>query len=83
MCCVGCIGGAGNPRAARDRLEERQQALYDVDEASTIRRSHENPAVQALYRRFLGEPGSELAHKLLHTQYVPGAPGAVVKATAK
>lgn len=85
MRCAGCIGGAGNPRAQPDRLRERQQALYDVDEASAIRRSHENPAVQALYRRFLGEPGSALAHKLLHTQYVPGAPPAIVKekATAK
>lgn len=81
-CCAGCIGGAGNPRAKQDRLQERQQALYDADAACTIRRSHENPAVQELYRRFLGEPNSELAHKLLHTHYVPGAPAAVVKEKA-
>jgi NADP-reducing hydrogenase subunit HndD len=59
---------------------ERQQALYDVDERSIIRRSHENPAVQAIYAQFLTEPNSLLAHKLLHTHYVAGAPPAVQKA---
>jgi NADP-reducing hydrogenase subunit HndD len=51
---------------------ERQEAMYAVDERRTIRRSHENTAVQALYAQFLTEPNSHLAHKLLHTHYVPG-----------
>eukprot|EP00892_Ulva_mutabilis_P001561 jgi/Ulvmu1/11405/UM075_0067.1 len=81
-CPGGCIGGAGNPRAEPGRLQERQQAMYAIDEARHIRRSHENPAVRELYRRFLGEPNSHLAHELLHTHYVPGAPAAVVKPKA-
>jgi len=33
-----------------------------------LRFSHENPAVQDIYQEFLGEPGSEVAHRLLHTE---------------
>lgn len=76
---AGCIGGAGNPRASRERLSERQRALYSIDERMELRQSHENPAVQYLYASFLGEPGSDVAHRLLHTHYVPGGAPAVVK----
>ena len=31
--------------------------------------SHLNPEVQALYKDYLGEPGSEKAEHLLHTDY--------------
>ena len=42
----------------------------DIDARKAIRRSHENPAVQALYRDFLqGEPNSPKSHHLLHTHY--------------
>ncbi|MFA5336652.1 MAG: iron hydrogenase small subunit, partial [Candidatus Omnitrophota bacterium] len=34
-----------------------------------IRKSHENPAVQAIYKEFLGAPLSEKSHHLLHTTY--------------
>lgn len=80
---AGCIGGAGNPKASPERLAERQQAIYDIDERHSVRRSHENPAVKELYKQYLGEPNSELAHRLLHTHYVPGSPAAVVKPPVK
>lgn len=35
------------------------QALYDEDEATVLRKSHENPLVQRVYEEFLGQPGSE------------------------
>lgn len=53
-------------------VQKRQAAMYDLDERSTIRRSHENPLIQQLYKTFLGEPNSHKAHDLLHTHYVPG-----------
>ena len=53
-------------------VQKRQAAMYDLDERATIRRSHENPLIQALYKEFLGEPNSHKAHDLLHTHYVPG-----------
>ena len=74
-CPGGCIGGGGQPIPAEGpgALEAvrrtRIQSLYSLDEAATIRRSHENPAVQALYREFLGEPLGERSHHLLHTHY--------------
>ena len=36
----------------------------------TIRKSHQNPAIIELYKEYLGEPGSEKAHHILHTSYV-------------
>ena len=34
-----------------------------------LRKSHENPEIISIYKEFYGEPGSEKAHHLLHTQY--------------
>jgi iron only hydrogenase large subunit-like protein len=47
----------------------RAKALYAEDEASALRKSHENPYVQALYKEYFGEPCSHKAHELLHTHY--------------
>ena len=48
----------------------RAKVLYDSDKNNPIRKSHENPAIKELYATFLGEPGSEKAHHLLHTTYI-------------
>ena len=45
------------------------QALYEIDRSLPVRKSHENPVLQVLYRDFLGEPGQGRAHDLLHTGY--------------
>lgn len=75
-CPGGCIGGGGQPRSKdKDILKKRQNSLYGVDEKQTLRRAHENPIVQEIYREYLGEPGSEKAHELLHTHYVECGPG--------
>ena len=50
-------------------LRQRAKALYSIDTQNRIRKSHENPAVQALYREYLGKPGGVRAHELLHTTY--------------
>lgn len=72
-CPGGCIGGGGQPFHHGDSevLEKRAAALYTADQRKAIRKSHENPSIIKLYEEFLGEPGSELAHKLLHTEYFP------------
>lgn len=70
-CPGGCIGGGGQPRPTDDEVRQKRIAgIYNVDEAKTIRKSHENPAVLEVYREYLGEPNSEKAHQLLHTHYV-------------
>jgi NADP-reducing hydrogenase subunit HndD len=76
MCCPGgCVGGGGQPiLSATERLEvdyreERGKAIYEVDRNMPLRKSHENPAVQTLYKEYLDKPLSEKSHKLLHTHY--------------
>lgn len=74
-CPGGCVMGGGQPiknskiRAEVDVRKLRADALYSIDEKSTIRKSHENPIVKKIYKEFLKKPGSELAEKLLHTTY--------------
>ena len=73
-CPGGCIGGGGQPRtklpqeipAKRARIE----SLYGLDALNQIRASWENPEIQTLYTKFLGEPLSDLSESLLHTQYI-------------
>jgi len=74
-CPGGCIGGGGQPRFTTDEVRERRiAAIYAEDEGKPIRKSHENPAVQQLYKEFLGAPNSETSHRLLHTHYHPKHP---------
>ena len=70
-CPGGCINGGGQPYLHGDAalLEKRMKGIYTEDERKTLRLSHENPDILALYKEFLGEPGSEKAHHLLHTEY--------------
>lgn len=72
-CPGGCINGGGQPylKGRRGILAKRMEGLYAEDEKKAIRKSHENPAVLKLYEEFLGEPGGEKAHALLHTHYDP------------
>ncbi len=75
-CPGGCVNGGGQPqvhakvRNFNDIRAIRAKALYSIDEANTVRFSHENPDIQTLYKDYLGEPGSHKAHELLHTSYV-------------
>lgn len=80
-CPGGCIAGGGQPivrscflpNEADDILdtykEKRAAALYSEDEKQTLRQSHKNEQVKALYDEYLGEPNSHKAHELLHTSY--------------
>ena len=77
-CPGGCVNGGGQPiQPARvknwiDIRAERAKAVYSEDLRLPIRKSHQNDSVmKGIYEGFIGEPGSELAHKLLHTHYTP------------
>ena len=69
-CPGGCINGSGNPapQLTTDR-EERLEVLYRLDEMAPIKKSQDNPAVQAIYSAWLGEPMGEISHHALHTTY--------------
>ncbi|MBQ5991465.1 MAG: iron hydrogenase small subunit, partial [Clostridia bacterium] len=74
-CPGGCVNGGGQPiqpgavRNFVDLRAKRAAGLYGEDDKMQLRKSHENPEVQALYRDYLGEPNSHKAHELLHTHY--------------
>lgn len=87
MCCPGgCINGGGMPIVRHAFLpnedvdivdtfrQKRAAALYSEDERCTLRQSHNNPQIQELYAKFLGEPNSHKAHELLHTTYAGREP---------
>ena len=74
-CPGGCVNGGGQPyvhdevRNWMDLKAVRAKALYDYDKCKDLRKSHENPAVDTLYKEFFGKPSSHKAHELLHTGY--------------
>lgn len=74
-CPGGCVMGGGQPiksskiRSTTDVRKLRADSLYTIDEKSTIRKSHQNPALLKIYEEFFEEPGGEMAHKYLHTSY--------------
>lgn len=80
-CPGGCIGGGGQPYPPKgyhfldpELLAKRASALYKIDHNKKIRASNHNPSIQKLYKEFLGIPGGEKAHQLLHTHYHPRLP---------
>ncbi len=66
VCPGGCIGGGGQPISTPEILEKRRKAMIKVDRQDDIRVSSENPEVKELYAEYLLEPGSRVAHSLLH-----------------
>lgn len=75
-CPGGCINGGGQPYINGDRkaaLAARMEGIYAEDAGKEKRLSHENSDIKKLYEEFLGEPGGEKAHHLLHTHYCSNA----------
>ena len=76
-CPGGCVNGGGQP--IHDGCElagVRAEKLYGLDRVAKYRNSYENPQVKAAYENYLGEPLSERAEQLLHTdQHAWSMPG--------
>jgi iron only hydrogenase large subunit-like protein len=69
-CPGGCLGGGGQPIPTTWAIrQKRAESIYREDVNLGIRKSHENPEIQALYRDFLSEPLGTRSHHLLHTAY--------------
>ena len=72
-CPGGCIGGGGQPKNLLKNADETRKsriaALYQRDGSMTLRTSHENPEIKAVYEAFYGQPLSPLAEQMLHTTY--------------
>ena len=75
-CPGGCVNGGGQPTQPAtvhnftDLKAIRGKALYVADENLPVRKSHESEAVKTVYAEYFGEPGSHVAHEVLHTSYV-------------
>jgi len=81
MCCPGgCVAGGGQPKLlpgldVAAAIARRRDALAAHDRELSLRASHQNPAVVALYETFLEKPMGRRAHQLLHTRYGEAAGG--------
>lgn len=65
-CKRGCIAGGGQPTPIGPRTKKaRYEGMYNIDKASQIKLSNENPIIKSLYDSMLR--GKE--HKLLHNEY--------------
>jgi NADH-quinone oxidoreductase subunit G/[NiFe] hydrogenase diaphorase moiety small subunit len=72
-CPGGCLGGGGQPIPTTPEIRAaRARAIYAEDSSYAVRKSYLNPAVRAVYDKFLQNgPCSHEAHRLLHTTYTP------------
>jgi len=62
-CPGGCIGGAGQPIPQNNDVRlKRTKGIYRVDNASPIKRSEDNPAIEALYNGVL-KSNREILHR--------------------
>ena len=74
-CSGGCVNGPGQPKVTADQKDkidvrvERARALFEEGATLEYRKCHQNPDIIKMYEDYFGEPGSELAHKYLHTYY--------------
>ncbi|MEN6618638.1 MAG: NADH-dependent [FeFe] hydrogenase, group A6 [Rikenellaceae bacterium] len=70
-CPGGCLGGGGQAIPTTWEIRQKRAiSIYREDSLKPIRKSHENPAIKALYDEFLVEPLGHHSHELLHTHYV-------------
>lgn len=73
-CPQGCISGGGQPKLyleteKKEAFRKRKQGLYEEDALQTVHASHQNPAIEKIYKDFLGKPLGHKSHTLLHTKY--------------
>lgn len=69
-CPGGCLGGGGQAIPTTWAIrQKRADSIYREDTLHAIRKSHENPAIKAIYSDFLKEPLGHTSHELLHTSY--------------
>ena len=71
-CEGGCIAGGGQPRNNLNTpalKNKRAKGLYKSDNKMKIRNAFDNPDIIDIYDNFLGDVGSSVCHKYLHTNY--------------
>jgi ferredoxin hydrogenase small subunit len=56
-------------------MQKRLDGVYNADKKFAVRASQDNSQVQALYKNYLGEPGSRRSHELLHMRFIDRSAG--------
>lgn len=72
-CPGGCLNGGGQI-VSSDEIQDfvllnRKKAVSAIDKKQSARNASENETIQKIYEGFLGKPGSQKAHELLHTRF--------------
>ena len=70
----GVITENGGQIVSSDEMQDsvllnRKKAVSAIDKKQSARNASENETIQKIYEEFLGKPGSEKAHELLHTRF--------------
>lgn len=71
-CEGGCISGGGQPTIflnTNNLKQKRMNSLYKSDKRMKLRCASMNPDIKEIYDNFLGEAGSNIALKYLHTEH--------------
>lgn len=74
-CPGGCVNGGGQPHVSYEDREKidirtvRASVLYKQDKNALKRKAHDNVALNKMYETYMGEPGQDKAHQLLHIKY--------------
>jgi iron only hydrogenase large subunit-like protein len=68
-CPADVSAAAASPSHDVGDQKKRAESIYKEDINLGIRKSHENPDIQALYKEWLEKPLGEKSHHLLHTDY--------------
>lgn len=67
-CLGGCIGGGGQPVPVNAEIrKKRAQALYQIDDRSSLRTAHASPIIQKLYKEFLNN--HKIIHQVCHSRF--------------
>ncbi len=74
-CPSGCINGGGQPfvdsyiRNNINYQTKRSKGLYNIDKNLKSNQAIDNIYIKKMYKEYLGESNSALAHKILHRNY--------------
>ncbi|HOY32488.1 MAG TPA: [Fe-Fe] hydrogenase large subunit C-terminal domain-containing protein [Bacteroidales bacterium] len=67
VCHGGCIGGGGQPiPVSNELIKARSSVLYALDEVASVKKAHENVALNTVYREFLSKAEHQETQKILH-----------------
>lgn len=69
VCKGGCVGGGSQPIPFNAKMiKQLSSVLFELDDNSVIKKSHQNMALHDLYRQLLKHPGSDMSKKMFFSK---------------